>query len=212
MANNTVSFKLKIVDEATSSIKKVTASTNELRGVVQKVNDEVRESQRTIVDWAQAAQASDMLGQSIEKMYDWAQEVTGIYQIQAVAETQLLTVMRQRMKATEDEVDSIKRLCSTQQELGVIGDEVQLSGAQQMATFLNEKASLDILIPAMNNLLAQQNGLNATNQDAVSIGNLMGKAMQGQTEVLLPWEVTKFSSRGNKKELSVTYVTCVYEE
>ena len=44
MANNTVSFKLKIVDEATGSIKKVTASTNELRGVVQKVTDEVRES------------------------------------------------------------------------------------------------------------------------------------------------------------------------
>ena len=62
------------------------------------------------------------------------------------------------------------------------------------------------------NLLAQQHGMNSTNQDAVSIGNLMGKAMQGQTEVLLPWEVTKFSSRGNKKELSVTYVTCVYEE
>lgn len=36
----------------------------------------------------------------------------------------------------------------------------------------------------MNNLIAQQNGLNATNQDAVSIGNMMGKAMQGQVEVL----------------------------
>ena len=47
-----------------------------------------------------------------------------------------------------------------------------------MATFLNEKASLDSLIPAMNNLLAQQKGLNATNQDAVGIGNMMGKAMQ----------------------------------
>ena len=53
-----------------------------------------------------------------------------------------------------------------------------------MATCLKEKQSLDTLIPAMNNLIAQQNGLNATNQDAVSIGNMMGKAMQGQVEVL----------------------------
>lgn len=53
-----------------------------------------------------------------------------------------------------------------------------------MATFLQNKRSLDVLIPAMNNLLAQQNGLNATNQDAVSIGNMMGKAMQGQVETL----------------------------
>ena len=53
-----------------------------------------------------------------------------------------------------------------------------------MATFLNEKQSLDTLIPAMDNLIAQQNGLNATNQDAVCIGNMMGKAMQDQVDVL----------------------------
>ena len=53
-----------------------------------------------------------------------------------------------------------------------------------MATFLKQKQSLDVLIPAMNNLIAQQDGLNATVQGAVSIGNMMGKAMQGQTEVL----------------------------
>ena len=88
------------------------------------------------------------------------------------------------MAATDEQIQSIKNLCSAQQELGVIGDEVQLSGAQQMATFLQNKRSLDVLIPAMNNLLAQQNGLNATNQDAVSIGNMMGKAMQGQVETL----------------------------
>ena len=88
------------------------------------------------------------------------------------------------MNSTDEEIQHIKNLCSAQQELGVIGDEVQLSGAQQMATFLKQKESLDVLIPAMNNLIAQQNGLNATNQDAVGIGNMMGKAMQGQTAVL----------------------------
>ena len=39
---------------------------------------------------------------------------------------------------------------TAQQELGVIGDEVQLSGAQQMATFLKQKQSLEVLIPAIN--------------------------------------------------------------
>lgn len=92
--------------------------------------------------------------------------------------------MRQRMGATDKEIQSIKELASAQQEIGVIGDEVQLSGAQQIATFLNEKASLETLLPAMNNLLAQQKGLNATTQDAVTVGNLMGKVMQGQTSAL----------------------------
>lgn len=184
MANNTVNFTINIKDNATGKLKEITASTNDLGKMVRSVTEEVRANQRTIVDWAQASQAADMLGQSISELYGWSKDVTQAYQVQLVAETQLVTVMRQRMKATDEEVQSIKELCSAQQALGVIGDEVQLSGAQQMATFLNEKKSLDTLIPAMNNLLAQQHGLNSTNQDAVSIGNLMGKAMQGQTEVL----------------------------
>lgn len=112
------------------------------------------------------------------------QSLTDAYAVQIEAEKKLQTVMRQRMDATAAEIQSIKELAAAQQQIGVIGDEVQLSGAQQIATFLTQKASLDVLIPAMNNLLAQQKGLNATTQDAVSIGNLMGKAMQGQTSAL----------------------------
>lgn len=41
------------------------------------------------------------------------------------------------------------------------------------------------LIPGMEDLLAQQKGLNATQEDAVGIGNLIGKkAMTGQTGAL----------------------------
>ena len=36
----------------------------------------------------------------------------------------------------------------------------------------------------MENLLAQQKGVNATSEDAVNIGNLMGKVLQGQTGAL----------------------------
>lgn len=184
MANKSVTFSLNIVDNATGKLKSVTAATSDLKRMVKSVTEEVRANQRTIVDWAQAAQAADALSQSISQMYAVCKDLTQTYQVQLVAETQLVTIMRQRMKATDEEVQAVKELCSAQQALGVIGDEVQLSGAQQMATFLSEKKSLDTLIPAMNNLLAQQRGLNANNQDAVSIGNLMGKAMQGQTEVL----------------------------
>lgn len=184
MADNTLSFSIKIKDEASEALKKVCVNVDEVSKVVQQVTKEVNKAQRTIVDWSQAAQAADLLGQSIQQLYGVCRDLTDAYQVQIVAETQLQTVMKQRMSATDEEIQSIKDLASAQQQLGVIGDEVQLSGAQQIATFLNEKASLETLIPAMNNLLAQQKGLNATNQDAVGIGNLLGKAMQGQVDVL----------------------------
>ncbi|MCM1302253.1 MAG: hypothetical protein NC250_01235 [Alistipes senegalensis] len=124
------------------------------------------------------------LGTSISEAGSYIEGAQDAWNIQMQAEVKLATVMRQRVKATDAEIDSIKRLASAQQAVGVIGDEVQLSGAQQLAAFITRKDSLDALIPAMNDLLARQKGLNATGQDAVQIGNLMGKVMQGQTSAL----------------------------
>lgn len=117
-------------------------------------------------------------------LISFAKSAREAYQIQIEGETKLATVMRQRMGASAKEIQQIKDLCSAQQALGVIGDEVQLSGAQQLATFLKQTSSLNTLIPAMNNLIAQQKGLNATTEKAYMVGNMMGKAMQGQASAL----------------------------
>lgn len=103
---------------------------------------------------------------------------------QTEAETKLETIMKQRMGSTDKQIQKIKDLTSAQQKQGVIGDEVQLAGAQQLATFMKQEKSLDTLIPAMNNLAAQQKGVNATSGDMVSIANLMGKAMNGNVGAL----------------------------
>ena len=177
-----VSFLIKIHSDG--GAKRVTADAEEMGRAIREVQDEAEKAKRDVLTWAQAAQAVDVLQNSISELQGILTDLTEAYQVQLVAETQLDTIMRQRMGSTDAEIQSVKQLCAAQQELGVIGDEVQMSGAQQMATFLKQKQSLEVLIPAMNNLVAQQNGLNATTQDAVSVGNLMGKAMQGQTEVL----------------------------
>ena len=121
---------------------------------------------------------------SVQAIRNFTKEAKQLWQQQEEAEVKLEAIMKQRMGATEESIKSIKDYASAQQELGVIGDEVQLAGAQQVATFVHEADSIKTLLPAMNNLLAQQKGLNATASDAVSIGNLMGKALQGQTSAL----------------------------
>lgn len=121
---------------------------------------------------------------SVKQILDFAKASKEAYNTQIEQETKLTTIMKQRMGATDAQIDSVKQLAAQQQKLGVIGDEVQLAGAQQVATFLNETESINTLLPAMNNLLAQQIGLNATTSDAVNIGNMMGKVLQGQTSAL----------------------------
>lgn len=124
------------------------------------------------------------VGFSVTAVVNFAKTCKSAYDTQITQETKLATVMKQRMNSSNAEIQAIKDLASAQQELGVIGDEVQLAGAQQVATFLNEEESLKALLPAMNNLLAQQKGINATTGDAVNIGNMFGKVMQGQTSAL----------------------------
>lgn len=177
-----VSFLIKIHSDG--GAKRVTADAVEMGRVIREVQDEAEKAKRDVLTWAEAAQAVEVLENSVNRLQAVLTEMTADYQVSVVAQTQLVTIMRQRMGATDAEIQSIRELCSAQQELGVVEDDIAASGAQQMATFLKQKQSLDVLIPAMNNLIAQQDGLNATVQGAVSIGNMMGKAMQGQTEVL----------------------------
>lgn len=75
-------------------------------------------------------------------------------------------------------------VASELQGIGVIGDEVTLAGMQQLATFQLSEKAISKLAPGMTDLLAQQKGLNATQEDAVGIGNLIGKVMTGQVGAL----------------------------
>ena len=121
---------------------------------------------------------------SIGAIVQFGKETLEASAAQTEAETKLETIMKKRMQSTDAQIKKIKELTAAEQKNGVIGDELQLAGAQQLATFLKQEKSLDTLIPAMNDLAAQQKGVNATSSDMTSIANLMGKAMNGNVGAL----------------------------
>lgn len=108
----------------------------------------------------------------------------GAYGIQNAAETKLTEIYKTRMGLTDKAAKSTMEYAAALQKEGVVGDEVMLSGAQQLATFASTNKTVESLLPAMNNLMVQQKGLNGTQQDATQIANLMGKVLQGQTGAL----------------------------
>lgn len=130
------------------------------------------------------AQAGYVLSNSLNSVNGVLEKLTSTYAMQEVAEMKLATVMRNTMGATDDDVEAIKRLTSAQQELGVIGDEVQLAGAQELSTYLGLRSSLETLIPVMNDMIAQQYGLGATQENAASVATMLGKVMEGQVSAL----------------------------
>ncbi len=133
---------------------------------------------------------------AVGKVIDFGKESVAAYNDSTEAATKLTTVMKQRMHASAQQIAQISSLTAAQQKLGVVEDDTQTAGAQQLATFLNSSSSLKSLIPAMNNLAVQQNGVNVTSENMVNIGNLMGKVMQGQTGALSRVGITFSKAQG----------------
>lgn len=120
----------------------------------------------------------------LRSAYQSLVQMTAGYFDKIEQETKLAEVMRQRMDATDSQISAIKRLTEQEQSLGVVEDDVLMAGLQQLGTFATEASTLETLNKAMANLIAQQKGYDATAQDAITIGNLMGKVLQGQTSAL----------------------------
>lgn len=183
MSGNTISITFKL-DGDGKGFRAIAQDADGLRTIMGATMQQSEQLKTSLINWSAAVQGLQAVTNAVSQLENAMQGLADVYAIQEQAETKLQTVMRQRMNATDEDIQSIKDLASAQQEIGVIGDEIQLAGAQQVATFLTQKSSIETLLPAMNNLIAQQKGLNATESDAVSVANLMGKAMQGQTSAL----------------------------
>ena len=183
MAGNTISITFKLEGDD-KTFKQLAADADGLKRAMTGVVSEASQLKGSVINFAALATGISQVQDSMGTLRDVLTDLTAGYNYAIEAETKLTTVMGQRMGATQKEIESIKELALAQREKGVIDDDVQLMGAQQIATFLSEAQSIETLLPAMNNLLAQQKGYSATGQDAVAIGNLMGKVMQGQVSAL----------------------------
>ena len=176
---------IQIVIEADGKpIDAVIKSTEGLKEAMQKAISEATKLKPSLINAAASASLFQSLKSAVGSLQGIFASYTQSYEAAAVANTKLTTVMQERMNATAEDVKGVKDVISAQKELGVVSGSVQVAGAQQIGTFATQASTLRTLVPAMNNLLAQQKGVNATQEDAVAVGNLLGKAMQGQVTAL----------------------------
>lgn len=121
---------------------------------------------------------------SVTALINFSKAAAEAYDAQAEGEVKLARVMRNTMNASNAEIQSILDLTAAQQQLGVVGDEVQLAGAQELATYLTLTDTLGTLIPVMNDMAAQQYGYNVTAEQTTTIATMLGKVMNGQVGAL----------------------------
>lgn len=165
-------------------IDAIIKSTEGLQEAMKKALEESTKLKPSLVNAAATASLFQTLKSAVGSLQGVFSSYTQAFEAAAVANTKLKTIMEQRMNATAEDVKGVKDVISAQKELGVVSGSVQVAGAQQIGTFATQASTLRALVPAMNNLLAQQKGVNATQEDAVAVGNLFGKALQGQATAL----------------------------
>ncbi|MBR1750849.1 MAG: hypothetical protein IJ740_08225 [Ruminococcus sp.] len=121
---------------------------------------------------------------SVSALQRFTKEARELWNVQLEAETKLETILGRNLGAARDQIQAVKDYASALQEVGVIGDEVQLSGLQELATYIENAGSLRTMNEVLNDMLAQQYGLNATAESAVTIATMLGKVLSGQTGAL----------------------------
>nr|DAY26679.1 MAG TPA: Putative tail length tape measure protein [Caudoviricetes sp.] len=179
-----IKFNVTLTVDGKEQLVAATANVNDLKKAVNGASNSAKKLRTDVINLNQAAEVFSNVANSVNNLRDFMSKLSESYNRVQQANTELTTVMRQRMDATDEDVKKVNEVISAQSKLGVVGGVAQRIGAQQVATFLRHKETLTALIPAMNNLIAQQRGVNATEEDARSVANLMGKAMMGQTSAL----------------------------
>lgn len=177
IAKKEMSIMLKLVDKYTKPLdtasretkrsqKEMMSSFQRMEGVVKKVGLAIG-----------AAFA-------VHKLKEFGGEAIRAYNIQAKSELQLQKLVEGNKTMTKGATDRFKAYAGQLQNVGVVGDEVSMQGMAQLASFGLQEDSIKKLTPALLDMAVRQKGVNVTQEDMISMGNLLGKAMTGQTKAL----------------------------
>lgn len=126
------------------------------------------------------------------------------------AEVELVQLHQKNTGATEKQTQSLIRQANALQEVGVVEGDAIIKGQAQLATFKLSTSAIKNLTPAMTDMVAKQKGVNATGEDFINIGNLIGKVMDGNIGALGRYGVSysvaeaKIMKTGNAEQRSAT--------
>jgi hypothetical protein len=155
---------------------------------IDNAGNTAKASTSNFTDMFTAMAAADLVISGVKKgisgISNYLSQASASAEQWSVVQGQLAHVMGNTMEAAQGQVDAIIELAEAQQRLGVVSRATQISGAQELSTYLQKTESLQTLIPLMNDMLAQQYGINASQQNAFTIATMLGRVLDGQVGAL----------------------------
>jgi len=157
MATSKLNIKIDVLDKSSGKLKALDGKLANLSKTMKKV--------------------SIASGLAFGGMLLGIKKVVGAYHLQEKAETRLASIAKTVTKATEEQIQALKNQASALQKVGVVGDDVVMAGQSQLLSFALTTEETMKLTKSLGNLLVANKGVNATQEDAVTSANALGKAV-----------------------------------
>lgn len=172
-------FEDKFSKEFKKSIKDAGGDLNKFLSDYKKVSEKMKKISQNAMKWIKRGITAIGLGFAAA-LYDSNKQ----YNMFLEQTTKLTAVLKNTKGITEEQTKELIKYAGELQNIGVIGDTVIVAGMQQLGTFQLQADTLKLLTKGMVDVIAQRKGLTATENDAVSVGNMIGKVMAGQVGAL----------------------------
>ena len=188
----TISVLLSLKDQFTTPLQKATKSVKAMDRQLEKAGNQikafgnkVKTGMKTIAKWGAIGfgALTAATGVFIKQSLDAAKE-------KLKADKLLETNLKRTNQFSEDRLLALKDEASALQDLGVVGDDVTLAGAGQLAMYKLNYEQIKKTMPILSDMVAKEKGLNGTQDDAIAMADIIGKAMNGKTKGLLKYGVS----------------------
>lgn len=189
--SKTVSVILSLRNKFTSPLNKVNdklgttkKKLKEASRSVSKFTNAIKSGMKSVAKWTAIGFGALTAGATlfIKQSIDGAKQ-------KLKADKLLETNLMKQAKASKEHIQMLKDEASALQDVGVVGDDVAVAGASRLAVFKMNADQIKKTMPILDDMIAYDKGLNGTQEDAIAIGDLYGKAINGKVNALKKYGV-----------------------
>ena len=188
----TIGVLLSLKDQFTTPLQKATKSIKNMDRQLEKAGNQVKAFGRKIKDgmksvakWAAigfgalTAAAGVFIKQSIDAAKD-----------KLKADKMLETNLMKQANFKKEHIQMLKDEASALQDVGVVGDDVAVAGAGQLTIYKLKAEQIKTILPVIDDMVAKEKGFNGTQEDAIAMADVFGKAVEGKTKGLVKYGVS----------------------
>lgn len=188
----TIGVLLSLKDQFTTPLQKATKSVKNMDRQLEKAGNQikafgnkVKSGMKTVAKWgaigfgALTAAAGVFIKQSIDAAKD-----------KLKADKLLETNLMKQANFKKEHIQMLKDEASALQDVGVVGDDVAVAGAGQLAIYKLKAEQIKTILPIIDDMVAKEKGFNGTQEDAIAMADVFGKAVEGKTKGLVKYGVS----------------------